>query len=203
MPRSPRERKPRQRPGADAYGPEWRERVSAGLRRFNAQRRARGAVLDADLRALYRGEAECRPALRPYLQAGVAEAQGIIEALGGAEALSPQRQALARDLARLSAVVAALTAAFFRSEDADLIPKLTSTIAARRALLELLGLDWKREERDLAAYLAERNAQKPAGAPIDTTAVPDPRRTTNRAQRPAPRASPTIPTRPRAHRRKE
>lgn len=179
MPRDPRVRKPRQKPGTDAYGPEWRERVSSGLRRFNAQRRARGAVMDADLRALVRGEAECRPALRPYLRAGIAEAQAVIEALGGPEALSPQRQALARDLARLSAVAGALTAAFFRTEDPELVPKLTSTIQARRTLLERLGLDWRREEHDLGQYLASRDrepAREPAQAPPGRTidVVPDP-----------------------------
>ena len=168
-----RERGPRQKPGAPMGSAERSARISAGLLRYNAQRRARGAVVDADLRALTRGEAECRPSLRPYIAAGVAEAQAIVEALGGPEALSPQRQALMRDVARLSAVVGAVTAAFFRSEDPELIPKLTSAIAARRGLLERLGLDERRVEHDLGTYIRQRaSAQNGAGSTIH--GAPDP-----------------------------
>lgn len=158
------------RPGTVAYGPEWRERNAAGQRRAVERRRSRWAVVPADLRAAERGSGKVSVNARPHVVLAGDEAAAIAESFGGLDTQAPAWRALFRSLPRLSAVETMLATRIYETEDFDLVPKLVAVTQARRGILERLGLDWRREERDLASYLAERSAQKPAGASIDAMA---------------------------------
>jgi hypothetical protein len=98
------------------------------------------------------------PALLPVVKQAQEEAWDIGLALGGPDELSPQRRALLADLARLGVALGGLTAVYLRNEDPETASRMATLANARRQHLLALGLDERRVEQDLDAYLAARAA---------------------------------------------
>ena len=147
------------RPGAPRSSPEWRARVSAGLRRYYERRRYVAKVVPSDLAAI-RTSGQVPAHLAPFLEAAHVEAEALIEALGGPDALSPQRCALVHDVARVGLVMRAELARYVQSGEGDSAARVGTLAGQRRATLQALGLDRVTRELDLESYLRKHAAEK-------------------------------------------
>lgn len=157
MPRSPR-------PGPQVRTPEWRQRQSEGLRRWNARRRQMAAVAPSELLELEK-TGTVSPSLRPYAAQAIEEADQLAQALGGVENLSPQRLVLIQDATRVGLVMRAMLARFLQGDgDPELASRIGTLVGARRTSLTALGLDRVSKEPDLAGYIASKAAQDHPGA---------------------------------------
>lgn len=146
------------------HTPETRRRIAHGVRRANERRAQAARLYASDARDLANG-ARVRPELRPFLAAGAEETAAVVEALGGPDALTPQRRLLADDLGRLGALLRALVALFAQDPDPEVASRVATLAGARRQNLAALGLDRaEREVPDLRTYL-ERAARANGGAP--------------------------------------
>ena len=135
--------------------------MSEGTRRGIARRRERTRVQPRDLDRLQR-EGEISEALRPLVDIAGDEARELFDALGGFDVVSPQRRLLIEDAVATGIVLRGVLALYLRTEDVELVSKVGTLTAARRASLIALGLD--RAEHlvpDLATYLAAKDAQAP------------------------------------------
>jgi hypothetical protein len=171
----PRSRKP----GAKYRSPEWRGRISSGLRVMHERRRQAATVLPSDLvRWTRRGSV--RKELAGLLEVHAGEMADIGNALGGLGTLSPQRQALLRDWCRLGVAVSLVAGRMLSKPDTaeagELASRLATLATARARILSLVGLDERREELDLPAYIAQRaaaaadgNQSAPTGAQEDVS----------------------------------
>lgn len=149
------------RPGAPIGSPEWRRRVSEGVRRSRDRRRQAARVRPQDLARL-RESGTVPERISGFLESAEVEAEALLEALGGPDAVSPQRRALVEDAARVGLVLRAELARYVQTADPDAASRVGSLASARRASLVALGLD--RAERtvpDLRTYLAERAREAP------------------------------------------
>jgi hypothetical protein len=151
------------RPGAKYGSPEWRARVSAGLRRRYAQDREAKRVRPADLEQLRERNAGTRPELLPFLEAGACECAAVLEALGGG--VTPQRRILAEDLGRLGALLRAVVALFAQTGAPELASRAASLATSRRSILATLGLERCEKTLDLGTYLEQRAAENDVEAP--------------------------------------
>jgi hypothetical protein len=160
------------RPGAEYQSPEWRRRVSEGLKHHYARKRKFAAVRPRDLARLERS-GTVAPALRPLLSIAAEEAYELTEALGGSDALSPQRRVVIEDLAAMGITLRATLALFLQSCDTELVSKISALASARRASLQALGLDRISQEIDLAAHIEahEVRAQQPISAEPDPESI--------------------------------
>jgi len=152
---------PMGRPGAEYGSPEWRERVSAGLRRYHERRRKVAQVAPRDLARLAR-DGELAPSLRPLLPIAAEEAYELTEALGGLASVSPQRRAIIEDIVAVGIVLRATLARFLQTRDHELGSKVGTLASARRASLQALGLERVAKELDLSTYLAQKAAESTA-----------------------------------------
>ena len=152
---------PMGRPGAEYGSPEWRERVSAGLRRYHERRRKVAQVAPRDLARLAR-DGELAPSLRPLLPIAAEEAYELTEALGGLASVSPQRRAIIEDIVAVGIVLRATLARFLQTRDHELGSKVGTLASARRASLQALGLERVAKELDLSTYLAQKAAESAA-----------------------------------------
>lgn len=141
---------------------DTRARISRGLKRFYARKRAVSLVTPRDLRLTDKGLVA--PSLRPALLAAEAECADVLEALGGADHVSPQRRVIVEDLARVGVALRGTLAAYVRTSDPELASKIGSLASVRRALLTALGLERREREIDLKAYVAQRAAENCPGA---------------------------------------
>lgn len=158
-----------------------RERISRGLKWMNEQRRRAQRVLPRDLAAIEHGM-PVRPDRVEDVRRGQALALAVLEALGGEDHTTPQERILLGDVGRLETLLGLLVRRALHAGDSD-VPDLASRVGtlvtARARLLGMLGLSERRVERDLGAYLADRErepAREPAQAPPGRTidVVPDP-----------------------------
>lgn len=129
-------------------------------------------MLPGDQLAVERGE-PVRPERRIDVARGQAVAAAIFEMQGGEGAVSEARRVLVADVGRLETFISlvvrrALTVG--DSEAIELATRAGSLIGQRARVLAMLGLEPRRVERDLGAYLAER-AQAGVGAAIDAEPV--------------------------------
>ena len=155
MPRSPR-------PGPRTGSPEWRRRISAGLRHWNAVRREMARVAPSELLELEK-TGTVSPSLRPYAVQAIEEADGLAQALGGVENVSPQRLALIQDATRVGLVMRAVLARFLQGDgDPELASKVATMASTRRALLSALGLERVQKELDLHTYIASKASEDAA-----------------------------------------
>lgn len=136
----------RRRPGPPQLTPEWRERISHGVKRYWQRRRESARVRPADLAHL-RTSGTVPARLAGFLEAAEVEAESLIDALGGLDRVSPQRRALVEDVARCGLVLRAELARYVQTQDSDAAGKVSTLTAARRAGLQALGLD--RAARDV------------------------------------------------------
>jgi hypothetical protein len=128
--------------------------VSAGLRRYHDHRRKVAKVAPRDLRRLEQSGTVAL-ALKPLLPLAAEEAYELTEALGGLNAVSPQRRVLIEDLVAIGLALRATLALFLQSSDPELASKVGTLAAARRASLQALGLERVAKELDLNAHLAK------------------------------------------------
>jgi len=157
---------------------EQREAISRGLKRWHERRRIaaerrieRLRVAPQDLLAIEAGDVDAvRPELMAAVAAGSDEAFALLEAQGGAERASPQRTIAAQDFGRLGAVLRGLLLRWAQTGDLEIASRIATVSSARRSLLGLLGLDERREEKTLEAYLREQR-RNGAGATIDVEPV--------------------------------
>jgi hypothetical protein len=147
-----------------------------------ARTRAAATILPSDLKALRSRSGPFKPALVALAAQAAEQREQLLEALGGRDRVSPQRQALVEDAAALGLLARALLLRFAQTEDAELASRVATLLSARRASLQAVGLEEHREELTLAEYLAQRDreleaAQDRAHAPNvgrpDGEAVPD------------------------------
>ena len=150
---------------------ETKQKISHGLKRYYARRRAVTAVAPRDLARFGRGLVTAR--LRPFLQAAEAECADVLESLGGADHVSAQKRVIAEDLARVGVVLRGTLAQYLRTEDPELASKVGSLASVRRGLVTVLGLERVSKELDLRAYLQQRSAENRSGEAIATD--PDPK----------------------------
>jgi hypothetical protein len=140
---------------------EWRDRVREGKRRRDVETAARARVAPRDLRRLERN-GTVAGSLRPLVPLAREEAYQLTEALGGPDAVSPQRRVLIDDLTAVGIVLRATLALFLQNGDPELASKVGTLAGARRASLQALGLDRVAKEIDLRDYL-EQAAENRAG----------------------------------------
>lgn len=157
---------------------ESRRRIAHGLARFHAVRVARETIMPADIRALERNSSGVRAEMRPLLEAAAIESETLLEALGGAERVSPQRRVLLDDFVRVGVVLRAMVTRYAQTADPECGSRVGTLAAVRRASLVAIGLDERREELDLRGYMAKRKAdtereaaQGHAGSTIATQSV--------------------------------
>jgi hypothetical protein len=149
-----------------------RERISRGVSRWHARRRAALRVVPSDLVRLWRGDVS--PAIAPFLAEAHAEAQALHAALGGRENMTAQRAVILDDVVRVGVILRAELARYLQTQDPDAAGRVGTLATVRRSSLAAVGLDERRVEHDLGTYLASApSAQDGAGATID--AVPGPR----------------------------
>lgn len=170
---------------ADRYSAEWRQRVSHGSKRgkarakFERERaRERAQIRPRDL-ARWEELGLVEPSLLPLVQQAQDEVESIVEALGGADRVSPQRRVLIEDFCRLGIAVRGVTASYLRTADHELASKIGTLTGQRRTLLESIGLERIAKEVELAdRYAIERvkpqDAPAPAGASIADGATSQP-----------------------------
>jgi len=147
------------KPGAPKGSPAWRERISAGLRRYQARQRALARVLPTDLAAAERS-GSVRPDLRHAVGEAATELCAWVEALGGENAVSAQRRSLLQSAARLGVAERAITLRLLQTADTELASRLATVATSRRALLAAVGLDEQRHEMSLSEYLAQRTQEQ-------------------------------------------
>jgi len=141
---------------------DTRARISHGLKRYYERKRKLATVTPRDLRLERKGLVA--PSLRPALLAAEAECADVLEALGGADHVSPQRRVIVEDLARVGVALRGTLAAYVRTEDPELASKVGSLASVRRALLTALGLDRVCREIDLATYIEQAAQNRAHGA---------------------------------------
>ena len=144
------------------HSEDTRARISRGLKRYYERKRAVSLVTPKDLRLTDKGVVA--PSLRPALLAAEAECADVLEALGGADHVSPQRRVIVEDLARVGVALRGTLAAYVRTEDPELASKVGSLASVRRALLTAIGLERREKELDLQSYLTQRTAENRSGA---------------------------------------
>lgn len=137
---------------------ESRRRIARGLARFHAVRLARESYTPADIRALARPGGATRAEMRPLLEAAAIESETLLDALGGADRISPQRRILLDDFVRVGVVLRATLARYAQTADPECASRLGTLASVRRASLVAIGLDERREELDLRGYMAKRAA---------------------------------------------
>lgn len=165
---------PKGTPAWKANVAEGRRRAGDARRRERAHQRERLRVAPQDLLAIEAGDVDAvRPELLALVSAGADEAHALLEAQGGAERASPQRTIAAQDFGRLGAVLRGLLLRWAQTGDPELASRIATVSSARRALLGMLGLDERREEKSLEDYLREQR-RNGAGATIDAEAVREP-----------------------------
>jgi hypothetical protein len=141
--------------------PDARARISHGLKRYHDRQRKVAEVSPRDLRRLEKSGTVAE-ALRPLLPIAAEEAYELTEALGGPEAVSPQRRMIIEDLAAMGITLRATLALFLQSSDSELVSKISALASARRASLQALGLERISKELDLTTYLAQKAAENRA-----------------------------------------
>jgi len=161
------------RPGARIRSDEWRARVSIGVKRGIAHRRARLAAearIGAEELRAFADAGLVTARLHPLLEAELRAGAEVLQAV--AVDPSPQQRMLVADLTRLGVVLRGELAKYVSTQDADSAVRITSTINARRQLLVTLGLTRAARdvEPDLRSYLAARSGNG-AGREIDAEAV--------------------------------
>jgi len=107
-----------------------------------------------------------RPELRPLTQAAAAELSALLEALGGAERVSPQRRALIEDTARLGLVLRVSLLRVVQTGDGEAASCVNAAASARRANLQALGLDDRRDELDFDFLLRPGRPTAPEEDPL-------------------------------------
>lgn len=138
--------------------PEEKRNIGHGLDRFHAVRVARERVTPADLRALSRPGGPTRPEFRPLLELAAIETETLLEALGGADRVSPQRRVLLDDFVRVGLPMKGLLAKYAQTGDPEIASRIGTLASVRRSMLVAIGLDERREELDLRGYMAKRAA---------------------------------------------
>ena len=136
--------------------PEWRERVSRGVKRGQHRRRERLRARPRDLDRL-RSEGLVTESLRPLVAVAEEEAVEIFEALGGADRVTPQKRIIIEDLCAVGIALRGTLALFLQSNDPELASRIATLAGARRASLVALGLERLEKEIDLKTYLVQRN----------------------------------------------
>jgi len=159
------------RPGTEYRSPEWKRRVSEGLKHHYARKRQVAAVRPRDLARLERS-GTVTLALRPLLSIAAEEAYELTEALGGSDALSPQRRMVIEDLTAMGITLRATLALFLQNYDTELASKISALASARRVSLQTLGLDRVAKELDISAYIAQKDAEVRAEAAIGAKSEP-------------------------------
>ena len=154
---------------AKKTSPEWRERVSRGVKRGQQRRRERLRARPRDLDRL-RSEGLVSPALRPIVSIAEVEAAEIFEGLGGTDRVTPQKRIIIEDLCGVGIALRATLALFLQSNDPELASRIATLAGARRASLVALGLERLEKEIDLKTYLAQRSesAEVAAGEANDS-----------------------------------
>jgi hypothetical protein len=130
--------------------------VAAGLRRYHERRRKVAKVAPRDLRRLEKSGTVVH-ALKPLLPLAAEEAYELTEALGGLDAVSPQRRVLIEDLVAIGLALRATLALFLQNGDPELASKVGTLASARRSSLQAVGLERIAKELDLASYLAAQD----------------------------------------------
>jgi hypothetical protein len=138
-----------------------RQRIARGVRRSLDRRRALARIGPAELRELEQ-TGSVSPGLRPYVAQALDEVCALTQALGGEEHVSEQKALIVRDVARLGALLAGLTARALQREQLDLdeVARINALAGTRGRLLSVLGVERVAAPvPDLAAYLAAREAE--------------------------------------------
>jgi hypothetical protein len=146
--------------GGRKHTAEIRARISRGVNRANEVRRIRHRVEPRDLTRLQQS-GTVPERIAPFLEGAAVEAAELIQALGGPDAVSPQRRALIEDCARIGLVLRATLARYVQGDgaDAELGSKVGTLAAARRANLQALGLDRvAKDVPSLRSYVASKSA---------------------------------------------
>jgi hypothetical protein len=145
---------------------EWKQRISAGLRRHHQRRREYQRVNPRDLTLIRSGKVTA--SLRPLLPVAEAEMAELLEACGG-ESISPQRRAILEDAVRLGLVLRAELLRYAQTQDPDSASRVSTLANARRASLSAVGLDRFAKDVDLRAYLAAKGTEKSRETVEDVT----------------------------------
>jgi len=143
------------------HTPEARERIRYGTRRALAVKREQLRTRARDVAMLRSGRVPVSEAVLPHLEAAEAELAGFLDALGGADEVTPQRRAVLEDVARLGVALRSELARYAETRDPDCASRLSSLTTARRSGLAAVGLDRVTREVSLHEYIAAR-AQEPA-----------------------------------------
>ncbi len=134
----------------------------AGKRRAERERRL-AKVAPAAIRALERG-GSIAPSLRPLARRATEALDAWLEALGGADSVSPQRRSIAEHASLISLLISALAARVLQGDDdPELATRIGTLVGVHRAQLVALGLDRvARDATTLSDYLARQNATSEA-----------------------------------------
>lgn len=149
------------------HTPETRAKISRGLARYHVVRRKKASlqrereqelarIRPRDLQRLRRSGTVNAP-LMPLLEIAEAEAGELTAALGGPDAVTPQRRMLIEDATAVGIVLRAELGFYMQNPNSDSAQRVGSLTNTRRQSLATLGLDrMAREVPSLAEYLRQR-----------------------------------------------
>jgi hypothetical protein len=145
------------------------------VRRANERRRHVAKIVPKDLVAI-RNSGQVPPHLRDLIEGAHVEVADLIDALGGPDAVSPQRRALVHDACRVGLILRAELLRYIQTGEGDSAARVGTLTGQRRATLQALGLDRVSREVDLNSYLREHAAEKARrranGEPDNPTPAP-------------------------------
>jgi len=160
------------RPGLKRGSDEWRERVRVASIRGQALKAERRKVRPGDLHTL-RMSGTVRAELLPFIGLAERETAELVGALGGIDAVSPQRRILIEDLARMGLCLRGELARYMQTADGEAAGRVATIGRARAATLAQLGLDrFERDVPDLRTYTAQRAADTAKDRLSDAIATP-------------------------------
>jgi hypothetical protein len=146
-----------------------REGTKRGRREQLARRRSLALIFRGELERLIKS-GTIAPGFETLPHVAASEASDLKDALGGADALSPQQALVIGDLVSVGIVLRAMLAAFLQKPggDPDLASRIGTLVSTRRSSVALLGL--ARVALDIPEELSEaRLAAAAAAAGYDFT----------------------------------
>ena len=132
---------------------------SEALRRYHAKRRYRETLLPTHVRRWMREKAVA-PALQPFVAERSGQFVEMLEALGGADHVSPQERAMLDAWFAAQVTADAIFALILKDEDHRLVERHAAYLSAARAALQAVGLERRaREVETLADYIEVRSRE--------------------------------------------